>query len=86
MMEREIKQLVKQKTTAWKTFIQTMTQRDKEEYNTKRQEVKQAFKKTKRESWRRFGEEINEKYKVDNRKFWTKIKQLKGHKEIKIRA
>ncbi|KAF2899336.1 hypothetical protein ILUMI_06841 [Ignelater luminosus] len=60
-----------------------MTQRDRDEYNTKRREVKQAVKKANRESWRRFGEEINKKHKVADQEMpprygWNRGNEIPG--------
>lgn len=82
----EIKELVKEKKLAWKKYMQTRKQTEKEEYNARRNLVKKAVREAKKNSWRDFGEQITEMHKTDNRKFWTKIKRLRGNKRKEIKA
>lgn len=42
--------------------------------------MKNEIKKAKKESWKQFGEEIIEEHTTDYRKFWTRIKRLRGDK------
>lgn len=59
---------------------------DNEEYKRKRNVVKEAIKKSKKDSWKKMGEEITELHITDTRKFWTRIKRIRGDKRKSTRA
>lgn len=82
----EIRKLVKEKKTAWKKYLQTKTIEDKEDYIRRRNVVKLKIKEEKKKSWRDFGEEITNTQRINNRKFWTQIKRLRGSRKKEIKA
>lgn len=82
----EIRRMVKEKKVAWHKYNRTGTQADRQEYNERRKLVKVAIRQQKRKTWREFGEQITETHRLDNRKFWTCIKRLRGGKRKEIKA
>lgn len=74
----EVRSAVKQKKLAWKRYQQTNMREDKEIYDRLNKQAKDTVKKAKKKSWEEFGEEINKGFKNRGRKFWTRIKSLRG--------
>lgn len=55
---REVKREIKNKKQACKKYIQTKSERDKEEYNRLRRISKNTIKDAKKETWKTFGKEL----------------------------
>lgn len=80
----EVKKEIKKKKQAWKRYITTRNEQDKEEYNTTRRRVKNIIKNAKRKSWEDFGNEIQESYTSNNRRFWARVRAMKEEKRKEI--
>lgn len=81
----EVKQKVKQKKMTWKKYCETKTREDWQSYVTARNEAKIEVRKAKEQTWEEFGNEIENNFKDNKRKFWTLIKGLRGKTGKRIR-
>lgn len=81
----ETKQVVKEKKDSWKKFLRTGSIEDYREYIHKRNEAKMAVRKAKEESWKEFGNEVENNYKENKKAFWNIIKNLRGKRGRRIR-
>lgn len=80
----EVKSVVREKKLAWKKYQSNKTNENKEDYIRKRNEAKATIKIAKTRSWENFGDELEDKFKHNNRQFWSAIKALKGNKPKRI--
>lgn len=81
-----IKEKVKRKKEAWKTYLRSKSERDKEIYKRRRNEAKEAIKEAKVQSWEDFGNQLEERYKESPKYFWQTVKQLRSNKGKQMRS
>lgn len=82
----EIQEEVKRKKKAWKQYNSTKSEHDRTEYYKYRKKVKELIREAKKKSWKDFGDEMEQSYKVNNRSFWNKIRALRGGKRKEIKG
>lgn len=74
----EIKCIVQQKKKAWKAYLQDRTPERLSVYHSARNECKTKVRQAKKESWEKFGRSLDEDHRDSIKKFWRKVKALRG--------
>jgi hypothetical protein len=79
-----MKTIIEDKKKACKRFLRA---KEKPERNTLRKETvaKRVIREAKADSWVQFGNEVEERFGEDERKFWSIIKSLRGKYGKRIR-
>jgi hypothetical protein len=82
----KVKTVVEDKKKAWKRFLRAKTREARGEYIKKRNYAKRVIREAKADSWVQFGNEVEELFGEDKRKFWTIIKSLRGKYGRRVRS
>lgn len=61
--------------------VQTRNQQDGMEYKEKRKTVKRMIREANKENRKEFGKQMNDNFKINERAFWNKIRNLRGRKK-----
>lgn len=72
-----VKEKVKEKKDAYKKFITTKSEEDKEKYIEIRNEAKRLVREAKNKSWEDFGNSVEEDYRGNNRIFWKRLRSMR---------
>ncbi|XP_039278742.1 uncharacterized protein LOC120350237 [Nilaparvata lugens] len=80
----EVKARIKEKKEAWRKYVRTKNDDDRQTYVEKRNRAKEAVKKAKAETWEEFGKELEENFRYNNRIFWSTIRGLRRKAGKKI--
>ena len=80
------KEKVKEKKIAWKKYVLTKKQQDKEFYIKTRNEAKKEVKEAKAKSWEAFGNKIQENFRNNKREFWMMLKGLRNKRCKGVRS
>ena len=73
----EVKQKVKEKKVAWKKYLATKRNEDREDYRTKCQKAKEEVQKSKQRQWEMFGEKLEDNFKENQKLFWGAVKRCR---------
>jgi hypothetical protein len=84
--EREVALAVREKKEAWREWKRSRSQTTRETYITKRNVCKEVVKRAKAESWERLGEELENNYRSDDKKFWKFLRSQRGKFGKKVRS
>jgi hypothetical protein len=81
-----VKTTVEDKKTAWKRSLRVKTRKARAQYIEKRNYAKRVISEAKADSWVQFGNEVEERFGEDKRKFWSIIKSLRGKYGKRVRS
>lgn len=84
--KQEVERAVAEKKRAWKEWKRCRTQISRDEYVNKRNLCKNVIMNAKRESWERFGEELERNYRQENSKFWKFLRSQRGKFGKRVRS
>jgi hypothetical protein len=80
-----VKTIVEDKNKAWTRFLGAKTREAQAKCIEKRNYAKRVMREAKADSWVQFGNEAEERFGEDERKFWSIIKSLRGKYGKRIR-
>ncbi|KAI5747504.1 hypothetical protein M8J77_015356 [Diaphorina citri] len=81
----EIKTMIHLKKSLWRKYLASRTRTDYEEYKTQRIRVKNAVLVAKSNSWKEFGEKMENAYKDNRKLFYRILKRLRTDKECPLK-
>ena len=81
----DVKEKIKEKKDAWKKYLSSQRQEDKENYKIKRQAAKEEVLKSKQMQWQKFGETLEQNYRENQKLFWGAIKRCRRGKACPVK-
>ena len=81
----EVKQKIKDKKEAWKKYLSSKSNEDRDIYKIKRKEARDEVKKSKQHQWERFGEKLEENFRENQKLFWGAIKRCRRGKQCSVK-
>lgn len=80
-----VRNVVKQKKEAWKKYLNSKRDEDKNIYLQRRDEAKLKVREAKQKSWADFGNKMEENYNDNRKLFWRVVKRLRNDKPCPLR-
>lgn len=77
----EVKEAVKLKKAAYKSWIKSKNEQDYVKYRLQRRECNRIVKKAKQDSWERFGQSLAENERTASRKFYKLVRSIRKKDE-----
>src|SRR5215469_12737608 len=78
----EVKEIIKKKRLAFEKFIRNRDRANWENYKARCREVKRGVKVAKRRANERWGERVEEYARLNNKKFWKEVNDVRKVKEV----